>query len=105
MCLIWSPTTWSRPARPADEQHGTAIPLAAHERSGILAAASHARRAVPGPLGELAARELSAYADLGYRGSPDALVPQLARQVLALPALTVPAGPSDRPAMATVVGP
>ena len=42
---------------------------------------------MPGPLGELAARELSAYADLGGWGRPDALVPQLARQVLALPAL------------------
>ena len=42
--------------------------------------------AVPGPLGELAARELIAYAEFGYRGARDALVPQLVRQVLGLPA-------------------
>jgi hypothetical protein len=42
----------------------------------------------PSPaLGEVAARELSAYADLGFRGDPDGLVTRLARQVLALPAL------------------
>jgi hypothetical protein len=90
MCKAWTVgpyTTW-----PADER-GTAEPLAAHERSGVRAAAHHARRAVPGPLGELAARELSAYADLGYCGAPDALVPQLARQVLALPALPAPSEP------------
>ena len=45
---------------------------------------SHARRTVAGPLGELAARELTAYAEFGYRGTGDALVPQLARQILAL---------------------
>jgi hypothetical protein len=56
----------------------------------MRAAAHHARRAVPGPLGELAARELSAHADLGYWGSPDALASQLARQVLALPAPSAP---------------
>jgi hypothetical protein len=61
-----------------------------HEIARLRAAAEHARRAVPGPLGELAARELAAYADLGYRGNPDALVPQLARQVLALPAVSPP---------------
>jgi len=51
---------------------------------GMRAAARHARRAVPGPLGELAARELTAYAEFGHRGTADALVPLLARQILAL---------------------
>ena len=64
--------------------------LAPHEVSHLRAAAAHARRAVPGPLGELAARELSAYADLGYRGERDALIPQLVRQVLGLPAVSPP---------------
>jgi hypothetical protein len=61
--------------------------MASHEVSRLRAAAAHARRAVAGPVGELAARELTAYADLGYCGSGDALVPRLARQVLALPRL------------------
>ena len=97
MCMAWSVLPYT--ARPADER-GAAEPLAAHERSGVRAAAHHARRAVPGPLGELAARELSAYADLGYWGAPDALVPQLVRQVLALPALPAPSDPR-RPALSS----
>ena len=64
--------------------------LAPHEISRLRAAAAHARRAVPGPLGELAARELIAYAEFGYRGARDALVPQLVRQVLGLPAASAP---------------
>ncbi len=65
-------------------QGGNAPPMAAHEVSRARAAAEHARRTVAGPLGELAARELTAYAEFGYRGTGDALVPQLARQILAL---------------------
>ena len=64
--------------------------MAAHEISRLRAAAAHARRALPGPLGELAARELIAYAEFGYRGARDALVPQLVRQVLGLPAASAP---------------
>lgn len=64
--------------------------LAPHEISRLRAAAEHARRVVPGPLGELAARELIAYAEFGYRGAADALVPQLVRQVLGLPAAASP---------------
>jgi hypothetical protein len=58
-----------------------------HEISRLRAAAAHALRVLPGPLGELAARELIAHAELGYRGAVDALVPKLAQQVLALPAV------------------
>ena len=73
----------------------TAVPAAPprldlHEIARLRAAAAHARRALPGPLGELAARELTAHADLGYRGAGDALLPLLARQVLALPAVPPP---------------
>jgi len=64
--------------------------MAPHEISRLRAAAAHARRAIPGPLGELAARELIAYAEFGYRGARDALVPQLVRQVLGLPAASEP---------------
>ena len=48
---------------------GTAPRMDLHEISQVRAAAGHARRALPGPLGELAARELAAYADLGCRGA------------------------------------
>jgi hypothetical protein len=79
--------------------HPTTLPGAArrmdlHEIARLRAAAEHARRVLPGPLGELAARELLAHAELGYFGAPDALVPQLARQVLALPAPSLPAASS-----------
>ena len=60
-----------------------APPLAAHERSHLVAAALHARRVHPGPLGELAARELIAFAQFGYRFGRDDLVAQLARELLA----------------------
>jgi hypothetical protein len=69
---------------------GAARRMDLNEVTRLRAAAEHARRVLPGPLGELAARELRAHADLGYRGAPDALVPQLARQVLALPAPSRP---------------
>jgi hypothetical protein len=70
---------------------GTARRMDLHEIARLRAAAEHARRVLPGPLGELAARELRAHADLGYHGAPDALLPQLARQVLALPTPSRPA--------------
>ena len=78
-------TTFLQPSTP-----GNVPRMELHEVSRLRAAAAHARRALPGPLGELAARELEAYADLGYRGDRDALIPQLARQVLTLPAVTAP---------------
>ncbi len=75
----------SSPATRVEVGKGGSAPLmAAHEVSRARAAAEHARRAVAGPLGELAARELTAYAEFGHRGTADALVPQLARQILAL---------------------
>lgn len=61
---------------------GTAEALPVHEASRYRAAALHARRAYPGPLGELAFRELSAYAEFGYRFSSDGLIPCLATAVL-----------------------
>jgi hypothetical protein len=69
---------------------GTAPRMDRHEITRLRAAAVHARRALPGPLGELAARELLAHAELGYRGAADALLPQLARQVLAMAVVSPP---------------
>ena len=64
---------------------GNAEQLPAHERSRVRAAAHHARRVYPGPLGELAHRELSAYAEFGYRFSVDTLIPRLVAEILATP--------------------
>jgi hypothetical protein len=66
---------------------GDAPPLQAHELSRVRAAAHHARRLLPGPLGELVHRELTAYADFGYRFSSDALIPRLVAEILATPVM------------------
>jgi hypothetical protein len=62
---------------------GDAVALHFHESARLRAAALHARRTFPGPLGELVSRELTAYADFGYRLSNDGLIPRLATAVLA----------------------
>ncbi len=62
---------------------GDADRLRLHESSRIRAAALHARRRYPGPLGELVARELTAYAEFGYRFAADALIPRLVTDILA----------------------
>lgn len=61
---------------------GNAPGLEFHERSRCLAAARFARRVYPGPLGELVARELTAYAEFGHRFG-DGLIPRLVTAVLA----------------------
>ena len=48
-----------------------------------ISPSEHARRALPGPLGELAARELQAAADFGHRLGQDTLIAKLAGDVLA----------------------
>ncbi len=63
---------------------GDAAELQRHEASRYRAAAGHARRVYPGPLGELVFRELSAYAEFGYRFDDDGLIPRLAAAVLAV---------------------
>jgi len=60
--------------------------LAAHDVMRYRTAALRARRAYPGPVGELVSRELNAYADFGHRFSSDGLVPRLAEEILATPA-------------------
>ena len=69
--------------------HGVPAPSAcAHltRPSRRAPAAAHRPRALPGPLGELAARELSAHAELAYLGAPTRWCRSSAAQVLALPA-------------------
>lgn len=60
---------------------GDAPSLEYPERARCLAAAHHARRTYPGPLGELVARELTSYADFGHRFG-DGLIPRLVAAVL-----------------------
>ena len=62
---------------------GTAPPFEPGERARIRAAALRARALHPGALGELAHRELIAYAEFGYRFAGDPLVPRLAAEILA----------------------
>lgn len=69
---------------------GDAERLRPHESTSIRAAALHARRVYPGPIGDLAHRELTAYADFGYRFATDNLIVRLAAEILALRTPTVP---------------
>lgn len=64
---------------------GDAPELHMHERSRYRAAAGHARRIYPGPIGELVYRELTAYAEFGYRFGDNGLIPRLVAAVLAAP--------------------
>jgi hypothetical protein len=61
---------------------GDADPFELHERARVRAAAHHARRVLPGVVGELVHRELTAYADFGFRFASDALIPRLADEIL-----------------------
>lgn len=63
---------------------GDAPRLAFREQGRYRAAAVHARRVIPGPLGELVHRELQAYAEFGHRFGDDALIQRLAAAVLAI---------------------
>jgi hypothetical protein len=56
------------------------LPL--HDTSHIRAAAHHAKRAYPGAIGELLARELTAHAEFGYRFAANGLLTRLATEVL-----------------------
>jgi hypothetical protein len=61
--------------------HGNATGLELHEKARYRAAALHGRRIYPGPLGELVHRELTAYADFGFRFKDDGLIPRLAAAI------------------------
>lgn len=51
--------------------------LAAHDKLRARTAAHHARTRYPGPVGDLLAREISAYVDFGYRTDEASVVPRL----------------------------
>lgn len=68
------------PRRPTDERGDGA--LTSPERAQYREAAERALRAYPGALGELVHRELSAFAEFGFRLAGDGLVPRLAAEVL-----------------------
>ena len=61
---------------------GDAAALQLHERPVPRGGAARPPH-LSAPLGELVLRELTAYADFGYRLSSDALIPRLATAVLA----------------------
>ena len=63
---------------------GDAPLLGFPQRARCREAAHRARNAYPGPLGELVARELTSYAEFGYRFG-DGLIPRLVAAVLAEP--------------------
>lgn len=52
------------------------------EQTAMRSAALRARRMYPGGIGELLYRELLAYADFGHRFARDALLPELAAEIL-----------------------
>ncbi|MGH3569260.1 MAG: hypothetical protein ACRDRH_25205 [Pseudonocardia sp.] len=58
--------------------------LDGQELRRIRGAALHAKQVYPGPVGDLLARELHAYADLGYRFLPNALMDRLATEILSI---------------------
>jgi hypothetical protein len=60
---------------------GDAAGMEPHEKARYRAAAVLGRRIYPGPLGELVHRELTAYAEFGYRFSDDGLIPRLAAAI------------------------
>lgn len=70
---------------PETEGRGAAVPMQFHELGHLRAAAGHAVRVLPGPIGELVARELSAHAAFGYRFERDGLLARVARDILARP--------------------
>ena len=83
------------PPSPAVRLPGDADRLPAHDLARVRAAARHARRVLPGPVGELVARELTANVEFGYRFRTDALIPRLVTQVLAMQVPEAPDGSSE----------
>lgn len=73
--------------------------LPAHELGRARAAARHAKRVHPGPIGELVAAELTAHAEFGYRFDADGLVGRLITEILGSAT-----APEDTP-LARLLGP
>lgn len=66
-------------------------PMDYHEKMRLRAAAYHATRAYPGPVGELICRELLHWEEFGYRFGGDSSVAELVNHVLAQPRAEVAA--------------
>jgi hypothetical protein len=98
------PAAYLVPAQPVIT--GDVPGLEFHEKTRLNAAAYHARRVYPGPVGELVDRELRARAEFGHALAGDGLAPRLAAQILALRA-AVPAGTREEggPVEITECGP
>lgn len=75
--------THSVPAQPV--VRGDALRLPLHEQARYRAAAHHAQRVFPEPVGELVSTELLACAEFGHELADDGVAARLAAQVLALP--------------------
>ena len=70
---------------------GDGADLEPHERARLRTAAPHARRVYPGDLGELASARAHRPRRSAMRFEPDALIPWLARAILAMPTVTADA--------------
>lgn len=57
-----------------------------HVKARFRVAAHHARRVYPGPVGELLAREILSWEQMGYRLGGEALMTQVVDEVLSQPA-------------------
>lgn len=57
-------------------------PMEHHEKMRMRAAAFHATRIYPGPVGELISRELLSWEDFGYRLGGDRMISELVDHVL-----------------------
>lgn len=62
-------------------------PMDHHEKMHIRAAAFHAKKVYPGPVGDLISRELLSWEDFGYRFGPASGVMVLVEHVLKLQAV------------------
>lgn len=75
------------PTPTVDPTTATAPPekLAFPDKSRISAAAYRAARLFPGPIGDVLARELLAYADFGWRLERDGVMPRLVDVIMTTP--------------------
>lgn len=61
------------------------VPMGHHEKMRLHAAAFRVTRLYPGPVGELASRELLAWEEFGYRLGGEGTVMKLVEHVLTTP--------------------
>lgn len=85
--IVAAPARPPRPVPPGPDipaQRPTA-PLDHHEHMRILAAANQAKRAYPGPIGELISIELLAWNEFGYRLGGQSLIARVVDDVMRPP--------------------